>query len=209
MKRFLIMLALIALAACDRGHRGMETRTYQLGRLSSDEAISLLTPYIGEGGYLSGKNGIITVREKPERLTAVEDLLKRFDGGGEAQDIAMRLQIIEADGFTEKDAEIADIEATLREMFKYQGYRLIGETQVRAREDSNFEQKVGGFMVQGRVHRLQKERIPVEVTLWSPDGRERLLQSTITATIGKPIVLGQSTKTGATILVLRPTLAGT
>jgi hypothetical protein len=117
--------------------------------------------------------------------------------------------VIEANGFTGRDEKIADIEASLRETFKYSGYRLIGETQVRTREDSNFEQKVGDFLVQGRVQRMQNNRFPVEVSLWNPDGRERLLHSTITAAVGKPIVLGQSTKTGATILVIRPSVAGT
>jgi hypothetical protein len=206
MKRWMIVLALIALAACDRSYRGMETKSYQLARLSSDEAISLLTPYIGEGGYLSGKNGIITVREKPERLKAVEDLLKRFDGGGEAQDVVMTLQVIEADGFTERDTRIADIESTLRETFKYTGYRLLGETQVRAREDSPFSQAVENMQIRGRVLRMAGNRVPIEIQLKTEKAE---LGSTVTAEMGKPVVLGQSVGSGAIILVIRPSLAGT
>jgi hypothetical protein len=206
MKRWIIVLALMALAACDRSHRGMETKSYQLARLSSDEAISLLTPYIGEGGYLSGKNGIITVREKPDRLKAVEDLLERFDGGGEAQDVVMKLQVIEADGFTERDTRIADIEATLRETFKYTGYRLLGETQVRTREDSNFAQSVENMDIVGRVHRMAGTRVPIDIQLTTEKAK---MGSTVTAEMGKPVVLGQSVGNGAIILVIRPSLAGT
>src|SRR5688572_18233981 len=123
MKRILLILMIVALSACDRT-RGMDTRTYTISRLTVDEALQLLTPYITEGGYLSGKSHLITVREKPDRLKVIEDLLKKYDGGGVVQDVAMRIQIVEANGFNARDSSIADIEQTLRGMFKYQGYRL-------------------------------------------------------------------------------------
>ena len=112
MKRMLLILMLVTLSACDRT-RGMDTRTYTISRLTVDEALQLLTPYITEGGYLSGKSHLITVREKPERLKIVEDLLKKYDGGGVVQDVAMKIQVVEANGFTARDSSIADIEQTL------------------------------------------------------------------------------------------------
>jgi hypothetical protein len=50
-----------------------------------------------------------------------------------------------------------------------------------------------------------ERRIPIEVNLRV--GNVAGLESTVTATVGKPVVLGQSTETGAIILVLRPTIA--
>jgi hypothetical protein len=50
-----------------------------------------------------------------------------------------------------------------------------------------------------------ERRIPIEVDLRV--GNVAGLESTVTATVGKPVVLGQSTETGAIILVLRPTIA--
>ena len=209
MKRWVLVAALL-IAACDK-KAGMETRTFELGRLKNDEAIALLTPYIREGGYLSGKNNLITVREKADRLTLIDDLLKKYDGGGEAADIVMQIQVIEADGFTQRDSAIADVEQTLREMFKYQGYRLAGETLVRSREESIFEQNTGRFRIAGRTQRLRiagkEQRIPISIELDGEAGTH--LSSTVTATIGKPVVLGQSTAKGAIILVIRPTIAGT
>ena len=209
MKRMLLILAIVTLAACNGRERGMETKTYTIARLTQEEAIQLLTPYIREGGYLSGKNHLITVREKPDRLAVIEDLLKKYDGGGVVQDVAMRIQIVEANGFTARDSAIADIEQTLRGMFKYKGYRLAGEALVRAREDSPFEQKVGGYKVTGGVGRMVAERGPIMITLWDKSGSGQLLSSTVTATMNKPVVLGQSTDGGAIILIIRPSLAGT
>ena len=209
MKRILLILAIVAAAGCDSRESGMETKTYVIARLTRDEALELLTPYITEGGYLSGKSHLITVREKPERLAVIEDLLKKYDGGGVVQDVAMRIQIVEANGFTARDSAIADIEQTLREMFKYQGYRLAGEALVRAREESPFEQHVSGYKVSGSVGRLLDERGPISITLWDKSGARQLLSSTVTATMNKPVVLGQSSEGGAIILIIRPSLAGT
>ena len=209
MKRILLILAIVAAAGCDRSDRGMETKTYTIARLTQEEALQLLTPYIREGGYLSGKSHLITVREKPDRLAVIEDLLKKYDGGGVVQDVVMRIQIVEANGFTARDSSIADIEQTLREMFKYKGYRLAGEALVRAREESPFEQQVSGHKITGTVGRLMADRGPIMITLWDNTGRTQLLSSTVTATMNKPVVLGQSSDGGAIILIIRPSIAGT
>jgi hypothetical protein len=209
MKRLLLIAAIVALAGCDRREAGMETKTYVIARLTQDEALQLLTPYIREGGYLSGKSHLITVREKPDRLAVIEDLLKKYDGGGVVQDVAMKIQVVEANGFTARDSSIADIEQTLRGMFKYQGYRLAGEALVRAREESPFEQQLGGYRITGSVGRMMAGRGPIMITLWDKTGSRQLLSSTVTATMGKPVVLGQSANDGAIILIIRPALAGT
>jgi type II secretory pathway component GspD/PulD (secretin) len=211
MKRALLLLMLLVAGACDgeRG-RGMEIRTYELTRLNMDEALSLLTPYIREEGRLSGKDRLLTIREKPDRLKVIEDLLKKYDGGGESVDVVLNIQVIEADGFTAQDTAIADVEQTLRQMFKYRGYKLLGETRLQAREDAVFGQSTPMFQIQGRVQRLREQngekRLPIELRLEIPNAAS--IASTVTATIGKPVVLGQSTKTGAVILVIRPTIAG-
>ena len=224
MKR--LLLALLLLAACEK-HRGMETRTFELRRLSNDEAVALLTPYVRDGGYLQGKNRLISVREKPDRLKAIEELLKKYDGMGDAQDIVLDVQVIEANGFVGSDSAIADIEPTLRQTFRYRGYRLAGEARVQARESTNFRRSIGsgyiigqqkgdGYALEGAVDRLamvgSEQRVPIQIQLRGPadggGGGFIELAGTITGTIGKPTVLGQSTGKGALILVIRPSLAG-
>jgi hypothetical protein len=208
MKRLIMILAVVVLAAC-KSDSGMETRTYPISRLTRDEALELLTPYIREGGRLSGTEKLITVREKEERLKVIEELLQKYDGGGVVKDVVLKIQIVEANGFTERDSSIADIEQTLRETFKYSGYRLAGETLVRAREESPFGQDIGTFRIVGGVGRLTGDSGPVQIDLWNAEGNRKLLSSTVTATMGKTVVLGQSSGTGALILVIRPSMAGT
>lgn len=221
MKR-LLLATLLLLGACD-SRRGMETRTFELHKLSNDEAIALLTPYIRDGGLIVGKNRLISVREKPERLTLIEDLLRKYDGMGEAVDLVLDVQVIEADGFTGRDSAIADIEQTLRQTFRYRGYRLVGETHIQAREGTMFRrsigrgyvmgQNAGGFMLEGSVGRVtttrNEQRVPIQIQLRGPNvGGFLEVSGTVTGTIGRPIVLGQSTGNGAIILVIRPSVAG-
>ena len=223
MKKLLIV-ALLLLGACDR-ERGMETKTYELNRLSNEDALALLTPYIREGGRLSGKGRLITVREKPDRLQVIEQLLGRYDGLGEATDIILNVQVIEANGFTGTDSAIADIEQTLRQTFRYRGYRLAGETRIQAREGTNFRRSIGsgyvpgqqersGYMLEGAVDRVMttanEQRIPITLQLRGPGSGGGFVEvaGTVTGIIGKPTVLGQSMGNGAVILVIRPSLPG-
>jgi hypothetical protein len=215
MKRIVLaVLVLLTLGACDK-KRGMEVKTFELSRLSTDEAMTLLTPYVSEGGYISGKNKLLSVRERPERMKVIDELLKKYDGIGEAVDLLLEFRVIEANGFTQVDSSIADVEPTLRSMFRYRGYKLIGETQVRSREDGSFTQTAPEFRINGAVQRVRaagnEMRLPLRVSLEVPGqagrGTKAELESTVTATIGKPLILGQSTGGGAYILVLRASIA--
>ena len=220
MKRLLLVVLLIVLAACDP-RRNMDTRTFTLHRLSNDEALALLTPYVREGGRLSGRGKFITVREEADRLKAIEDVLSRYDGSQTPIDVILHVQVIEADGFSGRDSAIADIEQTLRQTFRYGGYRLAGEAHIQAREGTVFRRSIGrgyvtgqnegGYMLEGRVDRVttsQKEqRIPIDIQLRGPNqGGFVEVASTVTGTMGKPTLLGQSTGNGAVILVIRPSL---
>ena len=216
MKRFLLMLPILALCACDAS-RGMETRTYEVARMKHDDVIMLLTPYIEQGGSISMTPDahLLTVREKPDRLTVIERLLKQYDGGGTAADVMLDIQVVKADGFATSDSALADIEPTLRQTFKYQGYKLLAQTHVQVREGSSFEQIVPPFQLNGRVDRVaqvaNETRVPISIDLEQArdrNGPPQRMESTVTATIGKPTVLGQSTGDGAIILVIRPTLLG-
>lgn len=215
MKKLLLVAVILLAGACDK-KRGMEVRTYELNRLSNEDAQALVTPYIRDGGYLAGKGKLLSVREKPDRLKVIEDLLRKYDGIGEAVDVVLDVQIIEANGFTGRDSAIADIEQTLRQTFKYKGYRLAGETRVQAREGTGFRTTMsGGFVLDGELDRVRasgsEQRVPIELRLVKPMmGRGQMaleLGGTVTTTIGKPTVLGQSTNEGAIILVVRPSVA--
>lgn len=208
MKKLYLILLVVLSTACDRDRRGMETRTYELHRLSDAEAINVITPYIRDGGYLNGNKRLITIREKPDRLAVIEELLRKYDGMGEASDVILDIRIIEANGFTARDSSITDVEQTLRETFRYRGYRLAGRTRIQTRESSTFSQTVGtAFQINGAVQQVRttgnQTRVPVEILLRTENSE---LRSTVTGIMGKPLVLGQSTATGAIIMVIQPSL---
>jgi hypothetical protein len=214
-KIFVVLPLMLMLAvACNDKGRGMETRTFELQRLSSAEAVAVITPYIRDGGRLAYRDRLITVQEKPDRLQVIEDLLRKYDGMGEVVDLILDVQVIEANGYTTRDTAIAAIEQTLRETFRYRGYRLAGEARIQAREGTSFRRSISGrYTLQGEVDRLrapsneQAMRVPIEVSLVAP-GAGVELAGTVTGTIGKPIVLGQSTGNGAIIMVIRVSVAG-
>jgi type II secretory pathway component GspD/PulD (secretin) len=222
MKKVLLFVLILISAACDEKARGMETKTFHLSRLSNEEAVALITPYIREGGTVSvSKTGrFISVREDDDRLKVIEDVLKRFDGIGQAVDVVLDIRIVQANGVTTRDSALADVEQTLRETFRYQGYRLVGQTRVQTREGTRFSQSVGSnFAIEGEVQRVgaanNEQRVPIEIHLMGPLSRTASgavgpvseMRSTVTATLGKPVVLGQSTGNGATILIITPSLA--
>ena len=203
-----LALAALALGACDK-KRGMTVRTYELHRLTSEEAMTLLTPYIAEGGYISGRNRFITVRERPEQLDSISVILKRYDGAPQA--VALHFQVIEAGDFVGGDSAIARVEAPLRELFRYRGYRLVGEVTVQAMEGTPFRQEQEGLRVAGTVHEVTPSgpdaRVTVEVEVSSPSGS---VTTSVSGAPGKTLVVGTQKKTGggAIIAAVTPEVVG-
>src|SRR5688572_4361677 len=192
MKRMLmagLALAALALGACENKSRGMAVRTYTLHRMTYEDAMTLLTPYIREGGYISGKGRLITVRERPAQLDSVAAILKRYDGAPQA--VTLRFQVIEAGDFAGGDSAIARVEAPLRELFRYRGYRLLGEVTVRALEGASFHQSQDGLEVAGKVSEVTATgpdaRVTVEVAVTSPSGS---VSTSVSGAPGRTLVIG-------------------
>lgn len=197
MKKTMALLALAALAlgACDNNRRGMTVRTFELHRLSVAEATTLLTPYVSEGGLISGRNRLLTVRERPEGLDSIAAILKRYDGGPKA--VTLRFQVIEAGDFAGGDSAIARVEAPLRDLFRYRGYRLLGEMTVVVMEGGRFRQSQPGLRIEGVVR---------EATAAGPDARVTLdlevesdggsVATSVSGAPGKTLLVGAQKKTG-------------
>jgi type II secretory pathway component GspD/PulD (secretin) len=212
----------------------LEVRTFELSRLDAAEAEALVAPYVFEGregapGLSSHTEGVLTVREMPENLDRIASVLERFDEA--AADVRLHFQIIEADGFTQRDEAIAEVEAELRKLLRYGGYRLMGEAVMQAREGVGFsEQRVqpevadgsarpeGGvspLRVTAQIGRVSRAGGDASVTLSVSlsDVWNTLLSTTVTVTDGKTMVLGttsgEPTQDGeavALILVVTPTI---
>jgi hypothetical protein len=198
--------AALALAACDK-KRGMTVRTYELHRLTYAEAETLLTPYVNEGGYISGKNRLITVRERPARLDSIAAVLKRYDGA--PQVVSLHFQVIEAGNFTGGDSAIARVEAPLRELFRYRGYRRVGEVTLLALEGGHFSQQQAGLRVEGSVREVTAEgpdaRVTLDLEVASNGGS---VATSVSGAPGKTLIVGSQTAggNGAIIAAVTPTI---
>lgn len=208
MKKTMAVLALAALAlgACD-SRRGMTVRTYTLHRMTSQDAMTLLTPYIDEGGYISGKDRLITVRERPAQLDSIATVLKRYDGA--PQVVSLHFQLIEAGDFAGGDSAIARVEAPLRELFRYRGYRRVGEVTVLVMEGGHFRQQQPGLRIEGWVRELTAgpdARVTLEMEV---EGESGSVSTSVSGELGKTLVVGAQTTagSGAVIAAVTPTLA--
>jgi len=130
------ILVALAVAACEGGVT-LETRTFEVEHLEPEDALMMVEPYVfgdrvGRSGEASYFEGGITVRETRDNLEKIERVLERFDRPKPG--IQLRFQLIEADGADVSDTLIADVVPALRELFRFQGYRLLADAYVGALE---------------------------------------------------------------------------
>lgn len=204
-----VLLASMAVSsACQQPQ--LETRTIVLEHLSGLEAIELVSPYVygerqsrdGGPGTISATTNALTVRETPENLDRIERTLVAMDEP--RPDVRLRFQLVEADGWTERDARIARVEEELRRIFQFGGYRLAAETVVTAAEGSEVSQTLAvgdqRFELSARVRRRGRETVRLDdVSLRSFEGEH--LRTTVNVRPGQTIVLGSSPRSDD-----RPTL---
>ncbi|MXX54317.1 MAG: hypothetical protein F4Z44_00815 [Gemmatimonadetes bacterium] len=149
------------------------------------------------------------------------------------QPVRFRFYLVQADGFTEQDPEIADVVNELRKLFTFRGYRLVATPVVNTVLEWSVSGRWEGFGTQRIVvgdsetpwelsvdvrSAPSSPTIRVEVTLtsivpWSirenarRDPVEVYLEASVTIRDGQTVVLG-STRTSAEepvlILVLTP-----
>lgn len=139
------VLAFLGLAAC--GGPRLDTRTFELKHLTGNEAARLLAPYVFADrkeapGAWSEANGAITVRETPDNLEKITRVLAEFDRPKPS--VRLTFQIIQADGAATTDPAIAPVEAALRKLFRFKGYRLLAEAVAGGMEGSEVRQIVSG-----------------------------------------------------------------
>jgi|SRR5437588_2935818 len=210
------------LAACSPRGPNLDTRTFALKYLRGSDAVSILLPYIytdrpyGKGVFSVSDNAI-TVRETRDNLDKIARVLAEYDRSRPF--VRLTFHLIEADGAATTDPAIRDVEATLRHLFRFQGYRLVAEGVVSATEKGEVTQMLATtpdhYQLSASVRRLagsaDSATVELAVRLELLDRASRF-NTTVTIPVGKTAVLGnvQALPHGRTlILTVRPELLTT
>ena len=219
-----LVSALASIAACS-DRPALETETFELMYLDDDVASELVAPYVyfdrdGGNGAMTVTEGKLTVRETPDNLERIGGVLAEFDTPKPG--VRLTFQLIEANGFTSEDPGISEVENALRDVFRFEGYRLVGEALVNGIEGSWLRQDVPSddgvvFHLQTGIADVRTDseggsvELQVELRAWG----DALLATSLRVRAGQTAVLGSAAlRTGETegrtlILAVRPELTET
>jgi len=192
----------------------LDVRTFQLQHRSGYEAAELINPYVygdreGAPGAISALSNAITVRETPDNLEKIQRVLEDFDQ--EVPPMRLRFQLIEADSFQEEDPAISSVVEELRSLFRFQGYRLLGEAVVTLASGGmggqEFTQRFLGpdenFTVSATARLGQPGTITLRpIGLWDQLDQE-ILETSITVGLGQTVVIGgaKATRDGRSLIL--------
>jgi len=134
MRRLLAIILLSVLTAC--GGPQLDTRTFQLRYLMESAALDIVRPYLMDRGTVAVAGRLMTVRDTRDNLERIAGVLAEHDRP--PANIRLQFQIIRADGAGPADASIASIEAQLRRLFRFTGYRLLAQSSTVSTGHSGF-----------------------------------------------------------------------
>ncbi|PYP28244.1 MAG: hypothetical protein DMD55_05905 [Gemmatimonadetes bacterium] len=214
-------ITLALLTACSPHGPSLDTRTFALKYLRGPDAVPIVVPYVytdrpNGKGVFSVSDNAITVRETPDNLDKIARVLAEYDRPRPF--VRLTFHLIEADGATSTDPAIRDVEATLRRLFRFQGYRLVAEGVVSATEKGEVTQALATtpnpYVLSASVQRLagSADSPTVELNVRLDAMRGGNFRTTVTIPVGKTAVLGnvQALPHGRTlILTVRPELLTT
>lgn len=214
MKTHHVLLCLLLLAGC-KGERDGQVRNIRLTYLRPEEAARLVAPQLSDNMSISMSRDSdaipgLRVGGPDAEVDRIAALIRRLDKPANVQ---LRFQLIEADGFTNADSAIADVQAALRDVFRFRGYRLVGESLVQGQAPGRVAQQILGpdgapFQIEAMLDRVLQDdsarAVSMQVEL---RGRDALLATSLTVPSGKTVVVGtaRARRDGNTlILVVRP-----
>jgi hypothetical protein len=138
---------------------------------------------------------VITVRETPDNLDRIARVLAQLDRPQPG--VRLRFRIIEADGVAVRDTSIADVEAALRGLFRFRGYRLVTEAVLTSAQGAEARQPLSGpgarYVLETQIRRIGSGD-SATVDLWvrlDRDGGGRF-ETEVRLPIGKTAVLGSA-----------------
>lgn len=165
-------------------------------------------------GSVSHSGSMLTVRETRDNLEKIRRVLQKIDRARPM--VRLHFQLIEADGAGPVDPAIAEVEAELRKLFRYEGYRLLHQAVVGGTEGSRIEQVVGphdeanaGYILIATIGAVRATddsgTVQLEVGVRNPYGGA--LMTTVNARAGQTLVVGNAQIIhggGTLILTVRP-----
>ncbi|MBX9928881.1 MAG: hypothetical protein K2X99_08210 [Gemmatimonadaceae bacterium] len=197
----LVLLGVRA-ATAQTASESIPVRTFTLQRLEVKAAAKLLSPYLqsaAAGAFEVGSDvRAITVRGTLRELRTADSLLAIFDRA--PRPVLLRFQVIEATEEAGTDSRIVEVDASLRELLRYRGYRLIGEGLTKTEDAQPFEVSVGAegasFTLTGYTEStdVAAGTIRLSVTLTQPTLMERqtLFATKLTVPVGQTVILGSA-----------------
>lgn len=198
----------------------LEVETFQLEYLEPGAANRIIDPYVfaDRGGMVSmdEQTRSITVRETPEMLSRIEEVLERFDQPEPS--VKLHFRLVEANGsVSPEDPRLEEIVQALPEdVFRFKNYRLIGETVMTGIEWSEVSQGVVAdrerYMIEGKIGEVRATddsgTVKLQVALYA-ERFGNVFTTGVNARIGQLLVLGSAQPDpdrGALILAVRAEL---
>jgi hypothetical protein len=215
---FLGVATLLIGAGCGAAPE-LDTRTFELQYLQPDEAADMVQPYVYHDrpdapGMVTVFSAGITVRETADNLEKIARVLEEYDRPKPG--VRLLFQLIQANGAGAADPRISDVEQALKELFRFEGYELVTETQLGAVVGSGSTQVFGHEGVQYAItahiqnvrERAGAGAVELHVELMS-DQIGRAMTTSMTVPVGQTVVLGSTQpdpERAALILTVRPEL---
>ncbi|MDP2470782.1 MAG: hypothetical protein Q8W45_03055 [Candidatus Palauibacterales bacterium] len=198
----LLILGSVAVGCSRDQAPELQTRTFEILHLEDWVAESLVEPYVyasrpGAPGMASVVEGKLTVRETPDNLRRIEETLLEFDRPTPA--VRVTFQIIEANGESDVDPRIADVESALRELFRFEGYRLLGEVMVNGTEGNEVFQEfdvpdLGPSAIEATIRDVRTDSSggSVQLEMRFHAGSRTVFGTTVRVRAGQTAVLGRT-----------------
>jgi hypothetical protein len=228
-KPLMIVLALVVLAggwlvarmfstSDEFGH--LEVQTYQLEYMEPEAAWRVIEPYVfaDRGGTTSidDQTRTITVRETPEMLSRIGDVLQKYDLPEPS--VKLQFRLVEANGGAPSDdPRLDEVKAALPEdVFRFRNYRIAGEAIMTGIEHSGVAQGVATdserYHIEAGIGDVnatdQGGTVKLHVSLES-SRHGQIFATAVNARIGQLLVLGSAqpeSDRSAVILTVKPEL---
>ncbi len=190
---------------------------YTLRHQPAAEALALVHPLLTRRGSVQLQPGgnTLVVRDEAAVVERVAELLREFDHP--PHELALRIQVVRAGDGGEGEALDRELAARLRELLRYDSYRVLASADLAAREGDETTYELGeeyriafqiGTLMAGE--RLKLHDFEVTRRTGAEQGR-RLLRTQVNLLLGRPMILGlakDESSRRALLLVLTCTLAG-